>query len=299
VVYIHWERNDCRYANQAPPYCLGSTNTAGGYSFPSAETYIHEPNGISQPQAQCLYLDAYDAVSDPLEESSVFVPTRMTITKQLLSPQPNCSLDQHSYCTWGNVYTNLTYLADVDMFTLNVDHSFSSTTGISKSAVQMQGYLLNQQDEKMNACTGYDAFAAGCPSFIRVGVKGSTDILSLKTILLAGGLNNLDQIASPTFAALSTQTYRYAGLVVVLNIMYSNYMLGASSTDLGTGILNDDTVFYYYKVSIIPDQEYKAVFSVTPGEQVRTCRMHPPIYAKYPLDCHYFFADSQHNPHYL
>jgi hypothetical protein len=197
----------------------------------------------------------------------MFIPSRMSMYQEVLLPQPACATDSHSFCNWQDSSTNVTYISDVEMFTLNIDHSFSSSIGISRSAVQMDGALLDLNGDPMDPCIAYAGMAAGCPSFVTIGVTGALDIMPLKTLLLAGGLSTLDLPSSQLYAPLNNETHRYAGVVVVLSIQYSNFMMGDGQVP-GTGTLNNYYVKYFYSVSIIPDQQFKAVYAERAASQV-------------------------------
>lgn len=240
------------------------------YSFPQAGSYLLNAGGVLAPQQSCLYLDALLAVNDPLEDGAIFLPTRITTLNQVITPAASCAGLAHSYCAWNTTSSSVVYMADPEFFTLLIDHSFSSTVGIDRSSAQMSGAILGTNGKPLNPCDAYANFTAGCASNITVGQLGARDILPLQTLLLAAGITNLDLVAAHSnINGLNTQTHRYAGIVLVVNIVYTNYALAAPSAPRGTGVINDGNVEYYYTVSAIPDESFKSQQAVTSTGQVR------------------------------
>jgi len=254
-----------RWPDGSAPYCAGVTaSPSDHYIFPAPGKYEYLNDGVLASQYPCQYLDAAMAVSNPLEDGAIFMPSRVTMTSAVVSPQPACNTLAHSYCVWNTTATNVTYVADAEMFTLLIDHSFSSPS-ITRSSLQMSGAMLDRAGNVVDPCAAYANYTAGCPSNVAIGQLGARDILPLKTLLHAGGVSNLDEVASTDGAAsLNTSTHRYAGIVVVVNLIYTNYALPTDLAPRGTRSLSDQVVEYYYTVNVIPDQSFKAVTTTTP-----------------------------------
>jgi hypothetical protein len=204
-----------------------------------------------------------------------------------------CNALAHSYCQYNSTLTNTSIIPDIEMYTLLIDHSFASTVGISGTAKAMNGFLLDQGGNKINPCDSYQAFPQGCPSNIAIGqigmcwlcmhacvctcrhfadmahtsatecdfsrFPGTQDIIPLKTLLRAAGISSLDQTAG-TIDPLNAETYRYSGLVLVVDIYYSNYFFDGLYSSFS---MSENTVKYYYSVSAIPNSDFKAEDAVT------------------------------------
>lgn len=253
-----------RWPDGQAPYCLGASAVNNSdpriqwYEFPSPGFYKYigpAGDGIVAPQLQCDYLDARMAVPTPPEGGTIVQPTRLSTISEQAFPTASCDQLQHSYCEWVTNKTISAYIADAEMSTILLDTSFSTVSGIARSAAQMTGVLLGPDDEPVDPCDVYDSFPAGCPSFINVGDrdKAGNDIVALKTLLNAGGVETLDQVAGTT-PAFKDQTKRYAGVVVALQVSYSNFALAGNGLP-GTGKWDTDVIKYTMRVKVVPEQE--------------------------------------------
>ena len=247
-----------RWADADAPYCAGGRG--GGqamgenYHYPRTGTYEYNGSaggGVVAPQLGCLYLDENLAVPQALDANAIFLTTRLSRTTQEVTPSPACDAMGHSYCSWAADAngTQSSFIADVEMFSIWIDHSVVvPALGISRTAAQMSGYIEAAQD--VDPCAVYAPFAAGCPPFVAVGVQGKRDIVAVKTLLQAAGIASLDQV-SGTDDALSNETLRYGGLILVINIDYSNYYVN-------TGSFNTSDIRYTYRVTVVRNSEFKA-----------------------------------------
>jgi hypothetical protein len=245
-----------------PAFCAGvnsstvTNNSRSYYSFPAPGSYAYTgPNGgpASLSQGACAFMDARDAVTDPLENNALVLPTRITISQEQVQPMPRCERLGFADCEWATVATELQYIPDVEFFTLLIEHSFSALLGtVSRSSTQMAGYMVDPSGNRVDPCDAYTQRGMACPSFIRVGVENQQDILALQSLLDAVGIRSLDEVGGER-GGLGNETLRYSGLVLLLSISYSNYYLPATfggSTLLGTNSLNDSRVDYSYRVSM-------------------------------------------------
>lgn len=239
-----------------PPYCLGGTGQtfpliASQYSFPSPGSYQYKDNGVTSPQLSCMYFDELDAVPQSLDPNALFVLTRLTSINETALPASDCESAEHSYCEWNTLTSSTSYISDVEMFTLWVDHALvSPDLRMTRTASQMGGVMLDYLGNKVDPCSVYSVYPSGCPDFIAVGVEGKRDIVSLKTLLLASGIQSLDQV-SGTDDNMRTETHRYGGVVIVVNIDYTNHFTT-------TATLNTSEVSYTYRVSTVSNAEFKA-----------------------------------------
>ena len=174
------------------------------------------------------------------------------------APAPECDRQGLENCTWVSAGArNFSYVADVELFTLLIDHSFAAPSlGLSRTAAQMGGAIEGGADP----CAAYAPYAAGCPPFVAVGVAGARDIVPIKALLNAAGIASLDQVAG-TDPALANETLRYSGLVLLVNIDYSNRFVD-------TGSWNTSEVRYTYRVSTVRNSEFKVQGAVTANNDV-------------------------------
>jgi len=287
------------------------------------------PKGVLQEQGACAYLDARLAIPDTMELNAMLLPTRTSIIAESAVPVANCSELGHTFCDWRTERNNVTYLADAggcavgqggcvsvrctialpapcpvaEMFTLLIDHSFTvQTAGVARASMEMEGVLLDRNAQPVDPCEAYRQprfRGMPCPSFIGVGNRstGFNDIIAIRTLLNAAGIETLDEMAGRT-PALAVETRRHAGVVLVLNIVYTNFLLAGQGVPAGTGrmvregrgeggrlcqrgtralpllllllllLLQDhDVIKYFYQVEAIAEQEYKSE-AVSAGARV-------------------------------
>jgi len=265
-----------RWPGGLAPYCVGTTPADLNVSGRGAEFWISGTNatyayagsnglGLATPQYPCQFLDALMATPAPPEGAAVFLPTRIISIQERATPAARCATQGHSYCEWSVVNQSTALVADVEMFTLQLSHSVTADgSGLAREGSEMRGGLLGADGSFIDPCAAYSDFPAGCPSYIAVGSMGVSDIVSLRTLLRAGGVPTLDQAAgqTPTFAV---QTARYAGVVMVLTLSYTNYYLPGGGVPFGTGSMDASVVQYGLQAQVIPETEFKEEAVFTPG----------------------------------
>ena len=272
TVRMSLKRPDAGYRwKGAAPYCAGNTaSNDTHYTFPSAGNYLYTPEGagvpsVAQAQATCVYMDAKYAVPSDMEVGAIFMPTRITVSREEVAPMPQCADLGADACTFATVSSNLTYVADPSMFTLMIDHAFTSTVGLSYNVRSMQGKLIDNDGHEVDPCAVYAGNPAGCPAIIQSGVtSGSPYVFSLQSLLDAAGVESLDQAAAAS-GTLASQTYRYAGLILVVDIQYTNFYLAGGGIVIGSATLNPDTVAFAYKVKVVANQDFKTEQVMTPS----------------------------------
>jgi len=197
------------------PYCIQNSST-------------YEYNNIIYPNYECYYWDEEFVLYPDVEESDVFVTTRVTITNEQLPD--NCSFTEPT-CVYNDTSSEIIYIDDPESFTILFDHTFyASTLGIQKNAAQIPGSFLNFNGATVNNLTSPNT----------VGQKQS-DILEVGTILQAAGVN-LDTTSETN----SNITKRYDGIVMFLFITYTN-----------TDTLNQGNYHYTIQPSVIHDTKFK------------------------------------------
>lgn len=169
------------------------------------------------------------------------------------SRNPACSAGANT-CSklWANVKDTVAYIADPERFTLLVDHSLV-TSGMQPA--DMKGFLFVGRgaaaQEQLCARGGaVDAVWGGrptqeAPCFIAPAKARENDYFSIAALLQSMGASLDDASEEPG----ARETKRYGGLVVQMNIEYSNFHafhLGAESE-----------VRYVYNLRAVPQTGYK------------------------------------------
>lgn len=75
---------------------------------------------------------------------------------------------------------------------------------------------------EVDPCKPYERIGKKCPEYIRVGVPNTYDIVPVATLLEAAGIDSLDS-AGGDLGKIQTETHRYAGIVLLLEVNYDNY----------------------------------------------------------------------------
>eukprot|EP01089_Gocevia_fonbrunei_P006354 TRINITY_DN1699_c0_g1_i1.p1 TRINITY_DN1699_c0_g1~~TRINITY_DN1699_c0_g1_i1.p1 ORF type:complete len:391 (-),score=50.34 TRINITY_DN1699_c0_g1_i1:72-1244(-) len=203
------------------PYCLTGNHT----SYNGFETF------------QCLYWDENLAVYPIVEQTAMFVTTRVTISEQNLEPTGCEMSDNHCHYVVNGTAIDY-FIASIEKFTLLIDHSmYVDVLGIQANSQDLPGELLNSDGDEMH----------NLPINNTVGVKGHADILDLSVVLQAAGLNTFD---GPSNANRELST-RDNGLVVLIFITYSN-----------TYTFDTNNIRYQYTVKIVDDTKFKAQQSI-------------------------------------
>jgi hypothetical protein len=180
----------------------------------STETRRTLPWNSAVDKYDCLYWDENQVVYPPVEETAIFIATRVNITVQHLPK--NCSGKMTSkYCQYDNdTLPETYYIADIENFTLFIEHSmYVPTMDTQAASVDLEGGLYN---ETGNVYTLNNADE-------RVGMATRTDVLLLKTILRVAGVPDLDDIAETGVNEKHRSiTKRYDGIVILCFIHYDN-----------------------------------------------------------------------------
>lgn len=264
-----------RWTDGAAPYCLNGTGAGSSrYQVFGDGTYSYTgPSGLRTAQEGCLMTDELAASPNPLERDAIFLTTRVSTEVQAAVPTDLCANLSREFCEWVNISSRTDFVSDASLFTLLVDHSmYAPDAGITRSVRQMKGSMkvrtgasnpLGDSTEAtlnartVNPCDAYVGVPAGCPPFVNVGSVGAADVFPIATLLQAAGIAELDQVSGFS----NSETYRYAGIVLILEVQYSNYFAQ-------TGSWNPETVAYTYYVSAVPQSEFKcenAIVASTDG----------------------------------
>lgn len=238
--------------------------TAAYWLEPAATAYCGVgpgvgPDGFVFPRFPCRYIDAYDAVQPFLEPGALFMSSRISETNYSLPA--DCEAQLTPSCAFAaSAPTSTFFVGNLEMFTLLIDHTFSSASlNLQQAASSMPGRLVDASGAVLNACDDYTQQGWPCPAVISVGaVGGSADIVPLRTLLRAAGIASLDAQAGGL-----NESFRYGGLVLVLSVEYSNFWLDTSS-------FSEARFTYTYSVRAVANAEFKAEQSSSAGALNRT-----------------------------
>ena len=241
---VRQESPEYRWANGQAPYCLGTTPAHASPALlaqytTTPTTYTWLPGGATAfPRRRCLYLDEGDAV--PLEESDrAFLLTEARTTPQTWAAEPctappcapcASTLTTTPNCAYLPLYNSAegtatirSYVPDIEFFTLQIDHAFvAPQAGITKTARQMRGQLLDSRGAPMDPCVAYTSIGLPCDPNVAVGQRDRADILPLRALMMAAGLESLDAVGGEDPSA----SLRQQGLVLLVELSYTNYAIG-------------------------------------------------------------------------
>jgi hypothetical protein len=236
-----------KWVNGAAPYCAGVTSLdprngprANFYALKDG-TFAYTGGGSAEgavffPQRNCTYYDETSAI--PLAETDrVFLTSEERTTVQSVNASV-CAAAEAAYlsspaCAFYPPYskndaavTRRSFVADIEWFTLLVDHNMNAPLArLSYTVEQMAGRIMDGSGNDIDPCATYIKNFGACPDFIAVGVAGLPDILSIRNLMEAAGIDTLD---TPLGAAAPGQpeSSREQGIVLLLDISYSNLYLG-------------------------------------------------------------------------
>eukprot|EP01101_Sappina_pedata_P001130 TRINITY_DN11239_c0_g1_i1.p1 TRINITY_DN11239_c0_g1~~TRINITY_DN11239_c0_g1_i1.p1 ORF type:complete len:403 (+),score=80.14 TRINITY_DN11239_c0_g1_i1:82-1209(+) len=158
-------------------------------------------NGISNNP--CQYWDQNLVMFPSTEQQAIFVTTRTTLTNMTLEcswSEPNCTYTQAGPAT--------IYVADIERFTLMIDHAFTAPVmGLQKNANSLIGQLLDSEGNEM-VLNGTNV----------VGKQGYNDIMEIDILLEAAGITSLNL----PFDNTNSSTMRSTGIIILVNIDYTN-----------------------------------------------------------------------------
>jgi hypothetical protein len=224
---------------------------------------------------KCVHWDAKKAVFPLTEQAATLLTTRATISYDELNCSQlggegdrvgvDCDYTPSTHRGKHALPVGTYYVANPEDFTVLIDHSMFVTKGKydgTNNGRDLVGLLVGKKQEdgtqkcwgekrhhllgKMTGspCTEY----LELPKHCSLGKSTIGDILTLGIILQAAGISSLDVKASMKKNSSSHATKRFEGVVLYLEIQYTNLM---------TFDLYD--VEYSYKVHEVPGADFKAL----------------------------------------
>lgn len=284
-------RTGFTWVNGSAPFC---SNAVAPFLHPSPIIQSYYPSvtdttytytgpgssgaGVTFPRYNCTYMDEANAI--PLfEDDRLFIVTEVREIQQTFSlaatPTTQCSTQQGAGaqgCTWrpltgdlGDLFNNLTYVPDTEFYTIQFDHQLNAPqASVAKSVIDMRGTLRDSSGRIVDPCVGYTSFGLACPEFVRIGVENRPDIVPVSTLLIAAGINTLDAVSGSDGSDARQSSRRSQGVVLIVDISYSNYCQGnivtvpGSPPVGGTGNCNTrDDVQYTYRVFAVPRTQFQ------------------------------------------
>jgi hypothetical protein len=174
--------------------------------------------------------------------------------------------------------TSVNYVPDIEYFTILVDHSMiAPQASIERTVRQMSGEMRDKNGRPFDPCSVYRADGLDCPASrpnalggftpgVNVGVLGFPDVIPIKALMVAAGVPTLDAIAGSENADAANQraSLRQQGMLLILDISYSNYFRGrtvpgAEIGDVpvgGTGSYDSSVVRYTYRAYTVPATQF-------------------------------------------
>jgi len=188
----------------------------------------------------CKYYDSAIDVFPQAVDGSITISTRIKLSNQyVVNPAFNTT-----DCVWIDDPDSIEtfYLADIERFTLQVDHTFfAPTLGIQGNARDLPGSIINISDPN-----DPNISELLLPDVEVFGKINKTDIISVGTLLHAAGVNIDEQNISVG------ESIRYSGAIFLVILDYQN-----SRT-----IFLQPNTHYTLHVQLINNTEYKAVQAV-------------------------------------
>jgi len=192
------------------------------------------------PLLKCKYFDSAIDVFPQAVDSSISIASRI---KFRIENSTNYNFDTPD-TQWNpeDGTTDSYYLADIERFTLQIDHTFyGPNLGIQRNARQLKGRFLNISDPNNETW---------CPLLLPdvevIGEINKTDILSVGTLLRAAGID-ID-----AESVVEGESIRNSGAIFLVIMDYQNSR---------TRFLQENE-HYTIRVELINNTEYKAVQSV-------------------------------------
>ena len=168
-------------------------------------------------------------------------------------PGPECYYDHSKIDPDADSY----YVSQPEDFTAFIDHTLIvEATGRayswSDAELKFDG-IIDVYGKKLDPCDDYEAQHLLCPVDVKQLDAGRRDIIPLRTLLRAAGINDLDTFGDSPCTAINgtaaskpcVESARFAGIKLLVDIQYNNAHSWSAST-----------IGYTYSVRHVPKQGY-------------------------------------------
>jgi len=204
---------------------------------PSQLPYCWLPNQTQYhnfPNLNCSYWDENFVVYPIVEQTAMFITTRVDISEQTLFP-PGCSLDDNTCTYQPSDDQQSIYIGNIEHFTLLLDHSmYVNGLGLQANSLQLPGSILDSHGKEIHKL----------PINNSVGHEGAQDILDVSVLIHASGVFSLDNPSG----ANASRSMRNDGIVLLFFITYSN-----------TYSYSTNNMRYQYTIKRVLNTKFKAV----------------------------------------
>ena len=238
------------------------------------------PSGSIGSKLPCQFRDEYFALYPEVEKNALFASTLVKESEQTLSGAcANDTSRSTADCVeWQETQSSVYYVTALEDFTVLIDHSFvaplasrsasaaddsvvagwicgraKETSDVEVALGADEGAACTQgSDRDIDPCADYTRRGKVCPDSVHVGkggdlrkckATGCKDIMPLRTLLRAAGITDLDKQGDYKNKATGVlQSHRYAGLILHVNIVYTNHA-GPDAYSLGK-------FNYHYEVQV-------------------------------------------------
>jgi len=184
----------------------------------------------------CKYFDSAIDVFPQAVDSTITIASRINYSLQNAT---NKDFDDPN-SSWVIDNTELYFLADIERFTLQIDHTFyAPNLDIQNNAREITGKIVYDKDGKNEVKLCY-------PDIETVGRKTETDIISVCTLLKAAKVDIDAESVQPG------KSIRYSGAIFLVFLDYKN----------NVDLLFRKQTRYTVQVKMISNTQYKAVQAV-------------------------------------
>jgi len=192
----------------------------------------------------CKYFDSALDVFPQAVDSTITIASRIKFSTQTC----NNTYFNTSDTAWSDNQTETYYLADIERFTLQLDHTFyAPNLNIQHNAKGMKGYVVKTIEEIQNFDDSTNkSFKPYLSKGEVIGVEDELDIVSVGSLLRMAGVDIDKQ------SVREGESIRYSGAIFLVFLDYQNSM---------TRWFTNGTR-YSIRVEMINDTEYKAVQTV-------------------------------------
>ncbi len=215
------------------------------------------------PSAQpCAYWDGVQASS--VQQASMLITTRVTELQQSLAcaPQSNAS---NCAQLWVSTAPQVTqYVANIEDFTVLMDHSAQAPSlDLIASSRSVSGWLHvpnnNALCAQLPAVDVVDRTTRVTSAPCLVVPNNTIPPTGLDVFALSSLLAAADVTLDGTSAVKASSTLRYSGVVIVVNVEYTNvyHWVGAG------------TPYYTYRLTLLPGANAKTVDASYPSDRSR------------------------------